>query len=279
MKKLLALIATLSLLGCGGGGDDGSGSDGGFSVSTSTRSLSFSYYAGEETSPQLIVVTGNGTPSSDVYVGGGWDGDGLRTVEYDLAGNAASFYVKPEANLEPGTHSGTIVLLACKDANCTSHHNGSPIKVPYSIEVLPGIQTLPASLELVGVLGDTLHGEFDITLPAGAYLVGAWAYGYLRNLQQSGNHFSVDIYTGNNVTYVQLPGVYEDTIEISARTIDGKLLSKLYKVKYELTRAPLQDNFPIADPVASNVQSSGTQVEIPRRTVIKKWIAAGSNSQ
>ncbi|GAA5787105.1 hypothetical protein [Chitiniphilus shinanonensis] len=278
MKKLLALIATLSLLGCGGGGGGGDGgSDNDFSVSTTTRSLSFSYYAGEQIFAQTIVVTGNGTPSSDVYVGGGWNGDGLSTVEYDIVGSAASFYVTPEANLEPGTYTGTIVLLACKDEVCTSHHKGSPIKIPYSINVSPGIQTSPASLELTGVLGTTLHGEFDVTLPPGGTLNSVWAYQTIRNLTQNGNHISFDIPTDSyNISMV---GEYEDSIDLYAQ-VNGRVLVKHYNVKYTVTQAPAlnvssQGNAPAAKVQADNAQAEPQQ----HRTAIKKWITAGSNPQ
>ncbi|KAF7599904.1 MAG: hypothetical protein CGU28_07635 [Candidatus Dactylopiibacterium carminicum] len=71
-----------------------------------------------------------------------------------LSNTQARFDVFPRSTLAAGTYTGKITFYACSDAACTAPLGGTPITLPYSVNVIGTMQVQPGSLDF-----DTTEGS------------------------------------------------------------------------------------------------------------------------
>jgi len=145
-----ALVAALS--GCGAGNDAGSAgmtSTAGHLSASASPALSF----------QPASANANATVSAgmsravvlDATIARAADFAGLSQIHVQLADDSVfqEAYVTPGVadkalvalytaeKLAPGNYKGTLALRLCKDEACTQQFAGSPVQLPYAIEVQP----------------------------------------------------------------------------------------------------------------------------------------------
>lgn len=167
--RLVAGAATLVVLalgaGCGGGGG------GGISVRANRSNVAL---AGEEHAPiieERITFTLSEVPTQPVFVGAVHEGEGLYYTEILLYDTHAELRVVANTSLPPGRYAGTIVAVACWDTLCQQHLAGSPIRIPYTVELRarPALTRPPDQLVLVdaATVAAQLQGTGDIALNVG----------------------------------------------------------------------------------------------------------------
>jgi hypothetical protein len=146
-------IAVLGLLGCllaacGGGGGGGSSTSespagqGEFRLSLDRSALTFQTTAGSASpslTTQTIVATWTGTPPDPVYVTATVEGAGIDPmVPTRITQSSATATVSVAAGLAPGTYTGRINFLVCRDAACNQPVGGSPLPVNFTVNVAAG---------------------------------------------------------------------------------------------------------------------------------------------
>jgi hypothetical protein len=167
------------LVACGGGGgSDGAGAPGGgFSVSFDRSSVAMSFEQDSVPVAASLHASGNGTPPGPVYVGtttpSGQPDPNIDHVEISLSGQTATIFIHPSADLPPGTYSGTLVLLACVDAICTTHHPGSPFNLHYTLTVAPTLRVSPVVVTLSDEASQPLQQQLSVALPPGVATRGS----------------------------------------------------------------------------------------------------------
>lgn len=83
-----------------------------------------------------------------------------------LNGSQGTFEVRPRATLAPGSYTGTLRLLACPGVNCSRHLGNSPVSLPYTIRVRPGLRVTPIPHAPVAYTsGEDGVANFTIQLP------------------------------------------------------------------------------------------------------------------
>jgi len=174
MAAAATLLALAPVAGCGGGGG------GGISVRADRTSVTL---AGEEHAPLIeerITFTLSGVPTQPVYAGAGHQGEGLSYTEILLYDTHAELRVVANTSLPPGSYAGTIVAVACWDAQCQQHLSGSPIRIPYTVELraVPALARPPDQLVVLdaATVAGQLQGTSDIALnvgPARPWTAGA----------------------------------------------------------------------------------------------------------
>ena len=142
-----ALVAALS--GCGAGDNAGTAgitSTAGHLSASTSPALRFQPATASATVPagtsRAVVV--------DAAISRAADFAGLSQVHVQLADDSVfqEAYVTPGASgkalvalytaeqLAPGSYHGTLVLRLCRDEACTRQFEGSPVQLPYAVEVL-----------------------------------------------------------------------------------------------------------------------------------------------
>lgn len=168
------LIPWLGLLlaACGGGGGGG-GNDGmQISYDRTVVSLTAQESVNVGQGAQVIVATARGGSASEsLYVGAEVQGVGLVSpipVTLDTVARTAQITLVPNTTLDPGTYSGSVRLLACKDPLCAAHHAGSPATVSYTTTITARFKASAAQLDFTSF--ETVLPEarlLQVTLPAG----------------------------------------------------------------------------------------------------------------
>jgi hypothetical protein len=184
---------------CGGGG--GGGSSDGLQIRFDRNSVSLT--AQENPNPgqggEVINATAvGGSASESVYVGAELQGVGIVVpidVSVDTVARTAQITLVPNTTLLPGTYTGTVRLLACKDAQCAAHHVGSPFNVSYTAVITPRFKVSVASLDFATF--ETVQPEarvVEVTLPQGvsastvAVEYGAGTAAWLQVSPQGSNY-------------------------------------------------------------------------------------------
>ena len=143
-----ALVAALS--GCGAGNDAGTAG-----ITSTAGHLSASASPALRFEPAIATATvPAGTSRAvvlDATIDRAADFAGLSQIHVQLTDGSVfqEAYVTPGASdkalvalytaetLAPGSHKGTVSLRLCKDEACAQQFAGSPVRLPYAIEVLP----------------------------------------------------------------------------------------------------------------------------------------------
>jgi hypothetical protein len=144
----LALFVSFGavLSSCGGGGGGGSDTPSGPSFSVSPASLSFSALAGAAAPlSQQVTVTTTGVTSGTLYFRVTLPGVVSSVSSVSITGpNTGQAFVVPVApsSLGPGTHTGTISIVACTtDVNCSGALlGGSPQTIAVTYTVASSLQ-------------------------------------------------------------------------------------------------------------------------------------------
>ncbi|MQR00354.1 BACON domain-containing protein [Glaciimonas soli] len=159
MQKLLSvLLITLCLTACGGGGGGGgSASSASANNAAATPALTFSPASITQTVPEGATSTINilatvNTPSNFsgatavyAYV---VDGTGVLLPTTQIIQNSPTQYsviLQTAATLAPGAHQGNFTVELCKDSKCASQFPGSPMQLPYAIQVTSASAPFSAS--------------------------------------------------------------------------------------------------------------------------------------
>lgn len=168
-KRAVLACTLVVVAACGGGGGDGGG--GGFSLSFDRSSVSMSFDVEDPPAVAVVNVTANGTTNDDIYVGATTpSGQADRNIDYvdvQIGTTSARVVIYPAEDLAPGIYTGTIVLLACRDAGCARHHPGSPHHVSYTITVRDNIRFSARSVHLEGDGGLSVSQVVTVYPPVG----------------------------------------------------------------------------------------------------------------
>lgn len=179
LLKFGSALILSALVSCGGGGG-GSNPDevrqpaGGnqpgantFSVTLDKSSIDFSFQEGASPGPVLVTATALGDIPSPLYVGAVVEGLGLsRYIQTSFTMTGAEFRISPDS-LPPGKYSGRVMFYACSDAQCNSPIGGTPIAVPFAVEIIPALK-VPSQLTLRAVSGRAGQGYLPVQLPGSA---------------------------------------------------------------------------------------------------------------
>lgn len=82
-----------------------------------------------------VTLTVTGTPRGKVWVAEAHQGEGLSEVRLTLDLRSAELVLVGDPNLRAGVYLGAVRLTACWDPACAEHLPGSPIDLPYSVEL------------------------------------------------------------------------------------------------------------------------------------------------
>ena len=137
----LVAAVTLSLLtACGGGGGSGDGDNGsGIDISPDSISMSLDERESASFSIGARAVRSFSEAVLVVIV----DDRGILTPYVsltDLGDNRYELGLQTSAHMPVGRHQGALEIRLCKDEQCASEHEGSPLRLPYDIQV----QKIPA---------------------------------------------------------------------------------------------------------------------------------------
>jgi hypothetical protein len=190
---LLVIVAA-----CGGGG--GGGSDD-LQIRFDRSAVSLSAQEGPNPGQGAVVINATavgGSATESVFVGAELQGVGLVqpiAVSIDTNARTAQITLVPNTTLVPGTYSGNVRLLACKDPQCVAHHAGSPFTVSYTSVITPRFRVSVNSLNFAAV--ETTQADarmVEVTLPQGvtastiAVEYGAGATPWLQFNSQGQNY-------------------------------------------------------------------------------------------
>ncbi|WP_296944523.1 hypothetical protein [uncultured Massilia sp.] len=228
------------LTACGGGGGGGTPANGsagtgtgtgttpspgsGFSVSIDRSALSFKGDEGSAIPAQVVIGSGSGgTPPATIYAGGLDLGASLDSIVMQVVADQVRFAIQPKSQLTAGEYKGSVRLFACTDERCTQHIKGSPVEIPYTITIAPGLTATPTTVGLRAVAGVRPTANVAVQLPAGVTSFTAvsnvpWIK--VSNITNQG--FTI---TGD----VKAPGIYQGMI-----TLDAGGRSKVVPVTYEV---------------------------------------------
>lgn len=167
-----------------------------------------------------------------------------------------------------GQRTGTLQVLACLDAACTQPLAGSPVRVPYDVNVVPGLALSTDLIELsvpfgtlpaVQTVGVTLSGLSDgfvarnatpydpnrtqsaIVAAGGAFnATGLPVSGVENNLRQAAGPLAITLLPAP-------PGRVDETITVSSTVVQGPgqgstLFERNITVRYTVTPNPGLDH-------------------------------------
>lgn len=144
-RFFVVALVTFFLNGCGGGGGGGSGTPtgggteppakGDFTISTDAVNIEGTVGTGVGS----VQITGNlANPDSDVFISVDATGSTLITgASVQINGNSGILTLTPNnpAELPVGTHTGSVMVKACRNTSCTSQYSGSPKKINVTYKV------------------------------------------------------------------------------------------------------------------------------------------------
>ncbi len=160
MQKLLSVLwITLCLTACGGGGGGGGGSSSSASNNNAAPSPALTFSPAsitqtvtEGTTSTINVTATVNTPSN--FSGASTiytyivDSMGVLLPNPQIIQNSQtqfSVVLQTAATLTPGSHQGNFTVELCKDSQCASQFPGSPMQLPYTIQVTPAASPFIAS--------------------------------------------------------------------------------------------------------------------------------------
>ncbi len=167
VRGLVALGMACALVACGGGGGGGGG--GGANdpqITLSPGSLAANVESGTSATLSVRATVGNPAALSGtlyIYI---VDSRQVLTgtvniTPVDERSVSATVFTSP--SLPVGTHTGTLQIQLCKDAQCAAQYAGSPIPLPYTITVAAG----PLRAQAVNSMAATVHWGATLTQAVG----------------------------------------------------------------------------------------------------------------
>jgi hypothetical protein len=172
---LLALVASLSLAGCGGGGGASDGVD--VRISAHSPSILEAHaFEGMGYSVSLNAQLAGDLSDLDgkqLYLFVEVSGDVLQGQPEVLVTDDGSAVVSVGSALDEstaaGVHEGTVRISACLDSACNSQLGNSPLTVPYKVTIEPGLRLSTQAVERDVTFGTKPPaGRVSIELPRGA---------------------------------------------------------------------------------------------------------------
>lgn len=163
-KKFMMLCLLMMLTACGGGGGGGGGDDGSnptpaplsFSPSEITKTVDVG-----ESVQFSVMATPNIEFTDTVYI---YIVDDIGVIDPDVSiqfnpDETVTATMSTDASLAVGTHQGSLSIQVCHDNGCTDPYPGSPMALPYSIDVVDLINLNPL-VPLVGAADwETFQGN------------------------------------------------------------------------------------------------------------------------
>jgi hypothetical protein len=170
MRPIMALACIASLSAACGGSDDGG--SGVYIDRVSPTSIDRESYEGMTTPSAAFTIDVGGDVASlsgrTVYV---------FVVVPDAIFGAPSIRPLTDTSIElvlsgvngvaPGIYANTLQILACLDTSCTTQLGNSPLEIPYSITVHPGLALSPSPLSVSVPFGTRPEQSVAVQLPEG----------------------------------------------------------------------------------------------------------------
>lgn len=147
-QRIAFAVLVAALSGCGAGNDAGTAgitSTAGHLIASASPALSFR----PATASATVFAGTSRAVVLDATIAHAADVAGLSQIHVQLADDSVfqEAYVTPGAadkalvalytaeKLAPGSYKGTLALRLCKDEACSQQFAGSPVQLPYAIEV------------------------------------------------------------------------------------------------------------------------------------------------
>jgi hypothetical protein len=243
-----ALLALSLVLGACGDDSDA------FTVTPEALEFSTTLWPNTEPPSKSLVLT---VQSKDqVFFGAVFDDSATSPIANATIGItgpttvAVTIFPKRPGALGQGTHTGTVVILGCQDAECNSQVAGSPKTVIVSYRIDSDVKTAPAELTFTQPQNISAPPGQDLAISPGAQgsSYTSWSAAFqaesggdwlrvspasgtrlptqlraeVQPLSQSGSYrgtvrLSFHTSTANNVSWVDVPVTY--TVEASALTV------------------------------------------------------------
>jgi hypothetical protein len=248
-----AACIVLLVSACGGGGG---GEGGGGALSFSPSTLTANVAAG--TSATLTVRATAADPSiftGTVYIyivdsqqvlSGGVELAQINTTTFSAT-------LHSSATLGVGRHQGSFQVQLCKDANCAAQYPGSPVALPYDLNVAPGpLKATPGSSTSASLhWGGAAPADVSVTVNGpnatwSATTPASWLK-VTSGTGTGGGSFSVGF-----VPLGLAVGEYTDTVTV--RSADGQTVA----LPFKLTILPTQ--FVISGGVPTFTAINGTEI-------------------
>jgi hypothetical protein len=171
MRRIMALACIASLsAACGGG--SGGGRSGVYIERVSPTSIEDESYEGMTTPSATFAIDVGGDLASlsgrTVYVfvvvpDAIFDAPTLRP----LTDTSVELVLSGVNGVAPGIYADTLQILACLDTSCTTQLGNSPLEIPYSITVHPGLALSPSPLSVSVPFGTRPEQSVAVQLPEG----------------------------------------------------------------------------------------------------------------
>jgi hypothetical protein len=113
------------------------------------------------TGPAYLTVRFSGSAVSAAAMGSGGTGSPVVTVSFPAPGPT------------PTVMTGGVTVTACSDVACTAPLQGSPVSVPVTYTVAPGLQATPASLGASWTRGDAVPALPPVALAESGVTAGS----------------------------------------------------------------------------------------------------------
>lgn len=273
-----AACLALGLTGCGGGG----GGDGG-----STPVAAVTVNAPSPTALSADVL--EGTALSDVALSGTVSGDvaGLtgRAVYVVVEDPASLFEANAQLQLQQsgsvwqyrldlrgrtletsGRRTGNLRVFVCLDPGCASRLNGTPIMIPFDVNVVPGMTLATHALQFTVPFG-TVPAEQAVDVALSPFST-TWVSGDDKPYDPATTKTLVLLNGGKPVSGAPLrfrltpaiPGTYTERIRVHTEAMLGPNLSRgidqYIDITYTVTPNPALDH--VFDPPALNITHSAS---------------------
>jgi hypothetical protein len=249
LALLLFAAGAIALTSCSGGGGGGGASS--LSFSADKTSVSFTYQQNQDPPPQIVTITATGQYTGTLYISASISGTEIATpIPITVTGTTATVQISVVSGLAPGTHTGTIELMACSDSACAHQVGNSPLTISYTITVQAGVGLSPSSVSLSTESGGTTSQVVTVQVPPGQTSFSATVTSgspWLTVTNVTASSFTISAAS-------QPTGVYAGAVQVTSGSASATI-----NVAYTVT-APMVQVTP--SPVAFNVVSGATPSQV-----------------
>lgn len=180
-----------------------------------------------------------------------------------------------------GLRQGQMRIFACLDPACATQLQGSPMAVPYRVDVLPGLTLAPGPLSVATTFGDA-EVQRTVTLGLPRDLASFAAFAVSPNGAGASSRVAVGSTQVNGAggdVVIRFPpappGRYAETVRVVATTADlaglpGRTYQKDITIDYVVAdNAAVNLVFSPAETVSNRVQGDNLTKEEPYMTVLR----------